>query len=100
MIKVEDVAAVLAVIDWITAAILGVAAWRYPSTALRERAITAGALAFAATLIAVILLNRGAGYVITGEPRELFVVGSMLFVSIPGIVFIVLFVRGDFGDRA
>lgn len=99
MIKVEDAAVVLAVIDWITAAILGVAAHRYPSKALRERALTAGLLAFAATLIAVILLNRGAGYVIGGEPRELFVVAATFFVSVPGVLFLWLFIRGDFGDE-
>lgn len=88
----------LPVVDWIVAAILVVAAWPKPrSTALTERAVSAVVLATAASMAA------GLAYVRLNEiriPNDLALVilaSVMVGVSIPAIVWLFRFVRGDFG---
>lgn len=93
----STLAIALAALDWVTAIILVVAARRHASVALRERALGATLLAFAATLVAALRVNSDFGRPLTEDQRIAIVIVAMVLMSIPGVVFLVLFLRNEFG---
>ena len=88
----------LPIADWTVASILVVAAWRFSVVPLRERAVAAVVLAFAATGVAVILANRELGHPISSDISAALVLAVVVFISIPALYWFWLLLSGGFEE--
>lgn len=89
----------LAGADWIAAVILLRAARRYRWPALVDRASTALALAFAATLIGFIAGARLFDIRLGQPVFLLLLIAIFMLVSLPSLVWLWAYLRGHFGER-
>jgi len=96
MTVATNLAILLLVADYGAAFVLALASRRYPSVPLGERAVAAGLLAFTATLIAVILVNRQLGHPLQGEIAAAFILAAVVGCSAPSLYWLALLVTGRF----
>lgn len=87
---------VFAVIDWIATAVLVSASRRLHEPALTERAVASVILSLSASGIAVLSGAFLAGVVLFPALRLTLLVGALVLLSVPQIVWLAAYLRGRF----